>query len=532
MMRRINANILGLLGQQGTNVNQVPFQADLRFHSSERSGLSLVDELGNNATLIPSATDFIYAASPASNPGFNTGILPAENTIMVTKAQLKSAISGTNIASIDYWGIIRAGTNTIRLQYAAANAGSVSKADGPYLFILYNKRLWIRPVDTDDSDASILNIIATVAPDITTANNLTTTTTTVKIFSNTLVSTLFMGSIIDGVITWQQKQVFNNTSHAINLLNNDVTLFTTIGNSNYGKEVAFPNGYSKFLDDGYKYISGDAKYHNLANSFISFTNAIFDKSDALIYKDYARSSVYYDAANPKRWHISELDRSVLNSYLQADYYGRIFVKVTDNSYSDRKLLKEVLVYTTNKTGADFNSVLTYCGDTDVNNYVYVHSPYDEVFKVTAVTDSVFKFNFNKNLVYSYDELATLISGMPDLYTDEPIFLKVARYFSSRGNPSKLPLLDTPIKYKIGYNPILWNNSFNFTQCGGSIAVNLINKLFSDLSTSRVWGTGVAGHVFTDIPSKGMFDITKKKLLMKTKTIAYDTAEINSNNEIC
>lgn len=68
-------------------------------------------------------------------------------------------------------------------------------------------------------------------------------------------------------------------------------------------------------------------FHNLAESLIDFSpEAIWDKSNAGIWDDDVRSSVYYDAANPFRWHSSELNVTFFEAHAVGEYQNRVYAK--------------------------------------------------------------------------------------------------------------------------------------------------------------------------------------------------------------
>jgi hypothetical protein len=96
---------------------------------------------------------------------------------------------------------------------------------------------------------------------------------------------------------------------------------------------------------------------------IRFTHDFFDRSDTEIWGAAARLG-YYDEDNTKDFHISELNQRTIQTWLNDGYKGRFFVKFTDNSIEDfdRKYLTEMMLYDSNKTGADHLQVLTYTED--------------------------------------------------------------------------------------------------------------------------------------------------------------------------
>jgi predicted secreted protein len=127
-----------------------------------------------------------------------------------------------------------------------------------------------------------------------------------------------------------------------------------------------------------KTVAGNLTNHNLADSKLEFTgvsSANWDKSDGILFssivQDYNFSDVqyfrYYDAANPKRWHISELNKITMNLFYNTNHKGLTFPKITNNSINDRSILTELIGYNTDKTGSDLTKVLLYTGDDEISS---------------------------------------------------------------------------------------------------------------------------------------------------------------------
>lgn len=411
----INTHIgIGNIVGKGALLNQIPFKSDLAFHTKTRSGLTLVDEIsGNNASILPANIKLSFKANGAFA---NSGVLAQENTIWVFKArnwQLKN--SGYNIGSPN----LCIGTgSTNKWYYRWGSAVGYSSAGCDFLwhvFILYNKKLWILDVATVTSDTNILNIINTITPTISLTATWVTQTTNI-IYGKTVVTNTFetlpweysesyIGSITAGVIAWSRKHIFNNINCVYDLLSEANNIWWQYGNnligpdstsnaishSDGGSQHCLNYGYSVYKNYGspdiqvpyllfgipqtspiipsgyvwYQNIPGTLLKHNLAKSMVEFVDSVFDRSNVTIYTDLARAATtYYDAANPKRWHISEFNRLLLNDWINADYKGRWFPKELPNSVDNeaKNLLDELIVYATNKTGNDFSTVLKYTKD--------------------------------------------------------------------------------------------------------------------------------------------------------------------------
>ena len=128
--------------------------------------------------------------------------------------------------------------------------------------------------------------------------------------------------------------------------------------------VAIAASYSDY--DKYGSFAGNDLTHNGARSLIVFDNAFFDRSDATIYSDRARTATpsvndfysFYSAATPKRWFIDELCDEAFGLFFNADYKNKLFV-LGNNPWDTDKDLREIILYDTQKTGSNLTKVLKY-----------------------------------------------------------------------------------------------------------------------------------------------------------------------------
>lgn len=139
--------------------------------------------------------------------------------------------------------------------------------------------------------------------------------------------------------------------------------------------ITAPAGYNKTLEGNH---AGSLTRHNLADSYIVFVGAEWDRSDTTIWNDQARTG-YYDATSAttrRTWHISELNNLRINAWANTGYKGINFVKIADNSYKDRKVLEEIITVDTEITGTEYgNAMVSYFNDyayvdTYENEYIY------------------------------------------------------------------------------------------------------------------------------------------------------------------
>ena len=124
-----------------------------------------------------------------------------------------------------------------------------------------------------------------------------------------------------------------------------------------------PENY--YIDSDVPQHAGSLVNHNLADSFIIFSGAGWDRSSETIYNAMAReASTRYLSGTPKAWHITEVNHSVIHHFSNVDYNGTNFPKITGNSTWNRGALTEIISYTDNKTAANLKNILTYTGDID------------------------------------------------------------------------------------------------------------------------------------------------------------------------
>ena len=151
-----------------------------------------------------------------------------------------------------------------------------------------------------------------------------------------------------------------------------------------------------------KNVAGDINFHNIADSQIEINSDQWDASDTTLCAAAARTG-FYNAATPKRWHISYLHRDDLSTlYYNSGHQGKPFVKITNNSVSNRQLLKEIFSFATNKTDNNLNKILTYTNDFRVTAGICISM--DDVHRIdTWITaDYLFKNMYRWKMTGSLD----------------------------------------------------------------------------------------------------------------------------------
>ena len=173
-------------------------------------------------------------------------------------------------------------------------------------------------------------------------------------------------------------------------------LYVTQGFSAYGSRQSLEKGYSLYTKDlfkdffvpygddgnplsspsvpsGYtfvKNVAGISNGHNLCDSMIEFSGSEWDRSDASRSTSQARIAptstltalTYYLSSNPKAWHISELNRFVMDYYFNPDYQYQAFANITNNSETDRLSLKELFSYPSKQTGKKLYAIFQHTSD--------------------------------------------------------------------------------------------------------------------------------------------------------------------------
>ena len=398
---------------------------DFWVKEGSRSGITLTDSINSptgNVTIFPVILK-PGGRTTANGNTLNTDIPLTANSVWVFKTKT-SLFSGTWLigpaggnyntggSHFKLYAGYASGQYKVGLRWGNTSApGTTQVSDAWKTFIIYDKRVWMLPVTTELTDASILNVIATVAPDVNLAGAAwSINTDTLKYFYTQESTTItyrtnikysFIGTITDNVITWQAKHIFNNHYYVYDLLGvkhfpivlNGGTLPTLTFDKDYGNTDLLDNGYSVYLKDGsrdlqvpYKLngepqvnpgvyagyvwdrdIAGNATDHNLADSMLLFAGAQWDRSDTDIWSDLARAAgTFYDVANPKMWHISELNNLLFSEWINEGYRNQ-FVKIDPNSVDPemRNSLLELFSYTTAKSESDINKALKYCGDYNI-----------------------------------------------------------------------------------------------------------------------------------------------------------------------
>lgn len=397
-------------------------RSDFWYKEDTRSSLTLPNAITpgtNDASILLPLVDASFIDS-SHGLKLDTGTAPLANTVFVLKG--RSTITGNHNIGIEddpntTYFIFGVNSSKWRILWGNKSKSSANNADTDlHVFIMYNAKLWVRPITTELTDSSILNIINTITPDIDAATespNWVGTVNTIWLGSMNYAtpflgsfahSESYIGTITGGEVTWQKKFIFNNEKYAYDLLdaNGSVAWANRVGAtptmpvklySQYGSDYCLNNGHTLLrLNSTEKYssvpylISGTSN-HTVANltgyetvgdfdgneSGLNYTDCLirhsddfFDRSNDTIWKDEAISTVntYYDSGNVKDWHLCEHNFNKIQGWLNSGYEGRCFFKTGSNSmdYYDWTDLKEIIVCTDNQEDSAFTKALTYSGD--------------------------------------------------------------------------------------------------------------------------------------------------------------------------
>ena len=384
-----------------------PQNIDLDMWVQGREGLDLLNTLGLSPSILPVGISGLGAVTVIN--ACSTGVSPVVNSILIFKGRfIDWAADWVMGAAKSGGGRIlvraRASTGKYSCQWGGSTADSTINVDAdPHCFIIYDKRLWVMPINTSLTDANIAIIISSETPTASVplatwpegadAGDLRYWRTEGSANGKFILYEGWVGTISDNVITWQRKHVATNkTGYIYDTLNADghatwtgegvakvyeenasnylldygYSLYTKDGSPNIyvpylttgeNPSITVPAGYEKAGS-----FPADLLYHNLGDSKIRFLADFFDRSDTDIWNDTCRSADDYDSVNTKDFHINNINFKTLIGWLNVGYAGRLFPKVQVNSITDRELLKELILTTDDLTGSLEEKMLKYTGD--------------------------------------------------------------------------------------------------------------------------------------------------------------------------
>lgn len=270
---------------------------------------------------------------------------------------------------------------------------------------------------------------------------------------------------------------------------------------------------------------GNLTDHNLANSLLEFGHANWDRSDVLLWNATCRASAYYDASNPRRWHISELNQITLISFAVAGNEGKNYVRISDNSFDRRHLLTELFSYSSNKTGTDLTAIYDYTGDEEIPNTVYLANPYSDVIKITANADTICKFRFNDGTVYSKQEIWDKIDALVKLNANEDLTGTIFRFMQANADIFKTFSFSNSVTAHI----VNYFNSNPNDECGGQATIlwNVFDHYFYQLCHAAA----LPGHLI-NYTALAYLDVGYQRLLYKGYYLSATIDELVADAFLC
>lgn len=172
--------------------------------------------------------------------------------------------------------------------------------------------------------------------------------------------------------------------------NKGYTLYTDFPN----KEWQVPN-----LDSGSPFVgetppAGYTEQGNYAGSLTGLNGgecylilSAIDRSNTTVSSYLARRTDlqnYYYAPLPTYYHSAELSNKVFRSYFNSGYEGKWFWKTSN------RLISDLVIYNTNKSGADYNTIIKWSGEDKMYKFDTVVGPH--ICAISADGSKVLKFD--------------------------------------------------------------------------------------------------------------------------------------------
>jgi hypothetical protein len=373
-------------------------EADLNLRTKSRSGLSLIDDLGNNPTLLTPVSTFVTGTNDYLITGSYSGITGGGAWDATWKFKLDNG-NGTNcLFYVGGEANTSKGATVICYQrkvFTYTSDGTASTT-GTFNFNLQDNTEYTLRMQWDGITGHTITM---------TCNGTVLTSTSSKgwsgdPYSNVIVgryTTSYFKGTLHSIVGTISGEVFN--SHFTGLAafefdpNGTVTkkwshvaapTSTYKGNSTYYMDYGYsvqtngattyyiPNKVdgSTFSIHGLiagttlvtKEVEGMLTKHNLWKSKVRFSNAFFDRSNATIWNDTCRAADDYDSNNTKDFNIDKLNFITLKSFLNDGYAGRLFLKFDDNSIDGRGYLDEIIFYNTDIKAPNELKVLQFTQD--------------------------------------------------------------------------------------------------------------------------------------------------------------------------
>lgn len=444
------------IGLPFNNTNRsLPYKDDLSLYINERSGDTMVDTFGNNATLLFPEYNKLYTNKPIylSDNG-NLDINKASGFTLCgwvnSKTTDKSTIRvffgksiqgtrsgsyhiGANVTTGYFYALIRTTTGA----YISESTVDSTSSGQKFLRLSFNNvtkklKFFIDEVQIGN-EVSVSGTISTLADNykfcIGGANNGVGT----DIDSYPAIANISEVKIYPFELTEAQGLIlFNkgNVSSALadyplagnlidcsgnnyHLSGNEEYNYTTTGsrrmlNYNYSvwKREDSRDIFIPFKMDGtsisnpglpagyekYKDVYPTVHGINLFPFTIRMVGGDWDKSDANKFNIFARKSVYYNSSHPTEWNSAELNQFIINNLCTPEHLGKIFIKGESNSINCHDRVLEFFSYTAVKTNSDYLSVLRYTHDLSVMPTITTDYYYSSTHYAAIKGDKILAFN--------------------------------------------------------------------------------------------------------------------------------------------
>jgi len=417
-------------GSIGSNVNQLP--EDFVMNITSRSGLSLVDTLeGNASILVPVAK---FNGSNNYLQANRTGIAGGQPWDITIRFKVANTASNSCLFHCGGYSASTRGI-LIRVNSGAVNVlttDGTSQQSASFAHTLANNTWYTLRVQWDGTTGgTITTTIGATA--LTSTNSLQWAgEPSVNIQIGRYSTNYLNGSISQITGTWGglALDMWLTGKNTIEIDTKGLKQFTWYGDAGY---TAYDSGSTAHLDYGYTIFKSSANVyqyfahnstgenlglstllggtyskianvtgstkHNLWDSYIRFAPDFFDRSNETIWNAACRESAYYLSGTPKDFHISELNLLTMQSYLNNAYRGMLYPKFTGNSIDERVSLDEILLYQTDYKGDSQLPILRYTGDiargnkaldntydVDANGYIKAYLYNDLGYEADAETN--------------------------------------------------------------------------------------------------------------------------------------------------
>lgn len=155
--------------------------------------------------------------------------------------------------------------------------------------------------------------------------------------------------------------------------------------------------------------------------------------------------------------------------------------------------------------------------------VYLLDPYNDVIKVTAVRDSVFRLSLNDAIIYTKAELFAKIAAVDAYNEDEDEITRIGRWFAATMN--NIVNINSLLQNEA--NLIQTVNSYSDHVCGG-ISHNMLSVYRAlGYSCDRIEG----GHSWNSFRTQGCFDQINKLPYYKGKYVLATFADLENDKKL-